>query len=81
MTAGATTATITMVGMTAAVPVITKLIDLWKKLQVAMVATNVSMGTIGLVAVGIGALAGAGYTVHLRMPPKRQKRWKKNAYS
>ncbi len=55
---GATTATLAMVGMTAAVPVIQKIIALWKALQTAMAAAKLTMGTLGWIALGIGLIAG-----------------------
>ena len=58
VTAGATTSTLAMVGMTAAVPVIQKIIALWKALQTAMAAAKLTMGTLGWIAVGIGLIAG-----------------------
>ena len=58
VTAGATASTVALVGMTAAVPVITKLISLWKSFKAVVAASKVTIGTMGWIALGVGAIVG-----------------------
>ena len=81
VTAGATTATGAFVGMTAAVPVLKKVVELWKSLQVTIKTAKVSMGTLGWVALGLGAVTTAftAYKNHLeKVAQEEEKRIQQN---
>ena len=81
VTAGAATATGAFVGMTAAVPVLKKVVELWKSLQVTIKTAKVSMGTLGWVALGLGAVTTAftAYKNHLeKVAQEEEKRIQQN---
>ena len=81
VTAGATTATGAFVGMMAAVPVLKKVVELWKSLQVTIKTAKVSMGTLGWVALGLGAVTTAftAYKNHLeKVAQEEEKRIQQN---